>query len=202
MKDDRNQLFREYVRLLRGLQPKVFVMENVSGMVKGKMKLIFAEVMRELKASGYQVSCRLLNAMYFNVPQFRQRLIFIGVRNSLGRQPSHPKANRIVSNNGLLPTEFEELRFLSWRNKAGTSDFLRKVGQHPTSIIGGGIVFEGRKLLRDPRYVKPFQSFPRTFQFIGSIEQQLKQIGNSVPPLFMQSIARHIREQVLTPERK
>lgn len=76
MNDDRNQLFREYVRLLRGLQPKVFVMENVSGMVKGKMKLIFAEIMQELKASGYKVSCRLLNAMYFGVPQSRQRLIF------------------------------------------------------------------------------------------------------------------------------
>src|SRR3990167_5798685 len=34
--DDRNQLFREYVRLLRGLQPRILVMENVSGMVKGK----------------------------------------------------------------------------------------------------------------------------------------------------------------------
>lgn len=45
MNDDRNQLFREYVRLLRGLMPKVFVMENVSGMVKGKMKLIFAEIL-------------------------------------------------------------------------------------------------------------------------------------------------------------
>ncbi len=63
MNDDRNQLFREYVRLLRGLKPKVFVMENVSGMVKGKMKIIFAEIMRELKASSYKVSARLLNAM-------------------------------------------------------------------------------------------------------------------------------------------
>lgn len=70
--DDRNQLFREYVRLLRGLKPKVFVMENVSGMVKGIMKIIFAEILRELKASGYQVSARLLNAMYFGVPQSRQ----------------------------------------------------------------------------------------------------------------------------------
>ncbi|MBW7959864.1 MAG: DNA cytosine methyltransferase, partial [Candidatus Promineofilum sp.] len=43
--DPRNQLFREYVRLLRGLQPKVFVMENVSGMVKGKMKLVFVEIL-------------------------------------------------------------------------------------------------------------------------------------------------------------
>jgi DNA (cytosine-5)-methyltransferase 1 len=83
MDDGRNQLFREYVRLLRGLQPKVLVMENVSGMVKGKMKLIFADIMRELKASGYRVSARLMNAMYFGVPQSRERMIFIGVREDI-----------------------------------------------------------------------------------------------------------------------
>jgi DNA (cytosine-5)-methyltransferase 1 len=91
MNDSRNQLFREYVRLLRGLKPKVFVMENVSGMVKGKMKMIFAEIMRELKLSDYQVSARLMNAMYFGVPQSRQRMIFIGVRKDLGVNPSHPR---------------------------------------------------------------------------------------------------------------
>lgn len=90
--DPRNGLFREYVRLLRGLQPKAFVMENVSGMVKGKMKLVFVEILRELKASGYRVSARLLNAMYFHVPQSRQRMIFIGVRDDLGIEPSHPGA--------------------------------------------------------------------------------------------------------------
>ena len=83
MDDGRNQLFREYVRLLQGLQPKVLVMENVSGMVKGKMKLIFAEIMRELKASGYHVEARLMNAMYFGVPRSRERMIFIGVREDL-----------------------------------------------------------------------------------------------------------------------
>ena len=83
MEDGRNQLFREYVRLLRGLRSKVLVMENVSGMVKGKMKLIFAEVIRELKFSGYHVEARLMNAMYFGVPQSRQRMIFIGVREDL-----------------------------------------------------------------------------------------------------------------------
>jgi DNA (cytosine-5)-methyltransferase 1 len=92
MDDPRNQLFREYVRLLRGLRPKVFVMENVSGMVKGKMKLVFVDILKELKASGYQVSARLLNAMYFHVPQSRQRMIFIGVRDDLGIKPSHPRA--------------------------------------------------------------------------------------------------------------
>jgi len=83
MDDGRNQLSREYVRLLQGLKPKVLVMENVSGMVKGKMRLIFAEFMRDLKASGYHVSARLMNAMYYGVPQSRQRMIFIGVREDI-----------------------------------------------------------------------------------------------------------------------
>lgn len=92
MDDPRNQLFREYVRLLQGLQPKVFVMENVSGMVKGKMKLVFVEILKELKACGYRVKACLLNAKFFNVPQSRERMIFIGVRNDLNIEPSHPKA--------------------------------------------------------------------------------------------------------------
>ncbi len=83
MDDGRDQLFRVFVRLLHGLQPTVLAMENVSGTVKGKMKLIFADIMRELKASGYKVSARLMNPMYFGVPQSRERVIFIGVREDL-----------------------------------------------------------------------------------------------------------------------
>jgi DNA (cytosine-5)-methyltransferase 1 len=90
--DSRNQLFREYVRLLKGLQPKAFIMENVSGMVKGKMRVIFSEILRELKACGYKVVARLMNAMYFGVPQSRNRMIFVGVREDLAVDPSHPLA--------------------------------------------------------------------------------------------------------------
>lgn len=89
--DPRNGLFREYVRLLRGLRPRAFVMENVSGLVRGKMKLVFAEILRELKASGYRVRARLLNAMYFGVPQSRERLIFVGIRDDLEADPGHPR---------------------------------------------------------------------------------------------------------------
>ena len=51
--------------------------------MKGKMKLIFAEIMRELKASGYRVSARPMNAMYFGVPQSRERMIFVAIREDL-----------------------------------------------------------------------------------------------------------------------
>lgn len=103
--DARNQLFREYVRLLRGLQPRCFIMENVSGMVKGKMKLIFAECLRELKSAGYCVSARLMNAMYFDVPQSRERMIFVGVREDLGMEPSHPRGTAVPLLAGNVLTE-------------------------------------------------------------------------------------------------
>jgi DNA (cytosine-5)-methyltransferase 1 len=90
MTDSRNFLFKEYARLLRGLRPKVFVMENVSGMVVGKMKKIFVEILMELKSCGYDVRAVLMNSMFFNVPQARKRIIFIGVRKDLGIGPSYP----------------------------------------------------------------------------------------------------------------
>lgn len=89
--DDRNLLFREYVRLLRGLRPRCFVMENVASMASGKMALIFRDVLTELKACGYRVVARVLNAMYFGVPQSRERMIFVGVRADLPVEPSHPQ---------------------------------------------------------------------------------------------------------------
>ncbi len=90
LNDPRNQLFREYTRLLHGLQPKAFVMENVTGMVKGKMKAIFAEILQDLKACGYRVTAGVVDASYLGVPQARQRVIFIGAREDLDVTPTLP----------------------------------------------------------------------------------------------------------------
>lgn len=90
--DPRNQLFRQYCRLLAAWQPRAFVMENVSGMVKGRMRSLFAEILTALKttAPGYRVVARLMDASYFGVAQQRKRMIFIGVRADLGLDPVHP----------------------------------------------------------------------------------------------------------------
>jgi DNA (cytosine-5)-methyltransferase 1 len=89
--DPRNSLFKEYARLLKDLQPKVFVFENVSGMIKGYMKQIYLEIIKTLRDCGYNCKGQVLNDMYFNVPQSRERVIIIGVRKDLGIEPSHPK---------------------------------------------------------------------------------------------------------------
>lgn len=64
VRDERNDLFREYVRLIRGLKPKVFVMENVTGMAVGRMKGRFLEIWKALSSLDYKVRCRWMNARY------------------------------------------------------------------------------------------------------------------------------------------
>lgn len=225
--DPRNGLFREYVRLLRGLRPRVFVMENVSGMVKGKMKLVFAEILQELKASGYQVSARLMNTMYFNVPQSRQRMIFVGVRGDLGVVPSHPLANSrsvpvsVTYSGGGDPLEGDELQ--RWRaippggnwqdlpaslvnGLAKYSNFHRKLdGTQPSFTVGKEEHYSSGRFYHwsEPRRVNDTElqriaSYPDGFVFLGDSKKIHARIGNSVPPLFMRAIAGHIREHILT----
>ena len=102
-------LFDEYIRLLRGLQPKVFVAENVSGLVKGTAKGMFLQILAAMKASGYRVTCRVLDAQWLGVPQQRQRTIFVGVREDLNREPVHPLP---------LPYRYSVRDALPWISKA------------------------------------------------------------------------------------
>ncbi|WP_061443864.1 DNA cytosine methyltransferase [Streptomyces sp. CCM_MD2014] len=86
-----DDLFFEYARLLKALQPRTFVAENVSGLVKGTAKGYFLEILAALKACGYLVEARLLDASRLGVPQSRQRLIFVGVREDLDMPPAFPR---------------------------------------------------------------------------------------------------------------
>ncbi len=86
-----DDLFYEYARLVEGLGPRVFVAENVSGLVKGTAKGYFQLIMRRFKGCGYRVAVKLLDAAWLGVPQCRQRLIFVGVRDDLGADPVFPR---------------------------------------------------------------------------------------------------------------
>jgi DNA (cytosine-5)-methyltransferase 1 len=83
-------LFFEYARLVKALQPRVFVAENVSGLVKGAGKGYFLDILAALKACGYRVRAQLLDAQWLGVPQARQRLFFVGVRSDLATDPAFP----------------------------------------------------------------------------------------------------------------
>lgn len=71
--DPRNKLYKSYVNIVNIIRPKFFVMENVKGMLK-----VSNQVLEDFKSIGYNVTCKVLNAKNYGVPQNRERLIFIG----------------------------------------------------------------------------------------------------------------------------
>jgi DNA (cytosine-5)-methyltransferase 1 len=75
-----DDLFGEYVRLLYGLRPRVFIAENVAGMTTGKALGFYLRYRDEMSAAGYVVEARVLDAQWLGVPQRRRRLIYLGIR--------------------------------------------------------------------------------------------------------------------------
>jgi DNA (cytosine-5)-methyltransferase 1 len=156
-----DDLFFEFTRLLRALQPKVFVAENVSGLVKGTAVGMFKEIIRDLKGCGYQVDAQLLDAQWLGVPQMRQRIIFVGVRNDLAQRygvgPAFPRP---------LPYRYSVRDALPWVVKVGHAGnvnhpALKWKGSElpsPTIVQSGAELTEGAYLsggawieaMRDP----------------------------------------------------
>lgn len=86
--DERNQrtddLFYEYVRLLRDFQPKTFIAENVNGLIVGEAATkMLVPLMKEFDTLGYRVDYRVVHASDHGVPQVRPRVFLLGVRKDL-----------------------------------------------------------------------------------------------------------------------
>ncbi|MBI2425799.1 MAG: DNA cytosine methyltransferase [Candidatus Hydrogenedentes bacterium] len=78
--DERSGLFREYLRLVEGLQPKSVVIENVTGILSAGEGRAVEEIHKRLSKLGYQVNQDTLKAEEFGVPQERRRVFFVGTR--------------------------------------------------------------------------------------------------------------------------
>ncbi|QAV11194.1 DNA (cytosine-5-)-methyltransferase [Bacillus vallismortis] len=81
--DTRGTLFFQYIETLKEKQPKFFIFENVKGLInhdKGNTLNVMAEAFSEV---GYRIDLELLNSKFFNVPQNRERIYIIGIREDL-----------------------------------------------------------------------------------------------------------------------
>ena len=223
--DPRNSLFKEYARLLRELQPRVFVMENVTGMVKGAMKQAYLAIIAELRGCGYRAKGQVLNAMYYNVPQSRERVIIIGVREDLGIEPSHPRPQTTAATveqawRGVVndQAEVEWLidcgkRYAAYKPYPSMAqgangrfgDFYRIHPKKPArAIVKFAGVVSARSVMHPTDQRRPtvaefkrIASFPDSFEFCGEWKNRVERIGNSVPPNLMRAIAEHVRAHIL-----
>jgi len=79
--DNRNHLFKDFIRVVSALLPKAVLIENVPGMVSLGKGTVVEQIYKELHSLGYNVKHRILFAAHYGVPQMRFRTVFIGIRN-------------------------------------------------------------------------------------------------------------------------
>jgi len=89
--DPRNQLYKAMQFSISILKPKIFIAENVDGLVQNFDGSFVEEIVKDFSSLGYNVQYRVLNAVNFGVPQYRRRIIFIGIKSDSKRQFNWPK---------------------------------------------------------------------------------------------------------------
>lgn len=99
--DERNFLYLHFIRCLMQTQPKIFVAENVKGMMTLGKGEVFKQIVQDFAAAGYTIYHKLLNSAEYGVPQVRERVILVGVRNDIDFEYVHPKPTHGYGVEGL-----------------------------------------------------------------------------------------------------
>lgn len=89
--DSRGQLFYEYVRVIKDKKPLAFVAENVKGILSKSHINSFNEIVEMFKECGYTITYSLVNAKNYGVPQDRERVFIVGIRDDIKKSYEFPK---------------------------------------------------------------------------------------------------------------
>ena len=218
-----DDLFFEYIALVKRLRPKVAVAENVSGLLKGAAKGYVKEIQAAFNEAGYDLQVFLFNAASMGVPQKRQRSFFIARRSDLNLPPlkcyfddkpiTFGEIRREGDGQCKKPTERDKR---IWDNYIATDKTygdvnLRLVGK-PTGFnsvfvrdtdvcntivasSGGAMVVPTKKRFLSVRELKCCGSYPQDYDFMDADPKYV--IGMSVPPVMTARIAEQIQWQWL-----
>lgn len=220
-----DDLFFEYVRLLEGIRPRAFVAENVESFVEGVAKGIFVQVFRRMKAAGYRVRASVLDAQWLGVPQQRKRLVFVGIREDVAGEPSHPGPlpYRYSVREALagLPPDPEAEAACSfvgyaiepvWRSLQPGSHRMDKYfglwrasWDRPANAVTAATGIIGGASLSHPDEPRKFTvaelkricGFPDDFVLEGTYRQQVERLGRAVPPPMMRAVAERVARTLL-----
>ena len=222
VKDDRGRLFFEMCRILKEKQPKIFIAENVKGILSANKKEAFPLILREFEECGYNVSYSIVNAADYGVPQNRIRVIIVGIRKDLDStsfnfpqqtNKDNPIPLKAVLELGAIPEKyfFSEkavngmLRNREPMNKGRVQNIdgpCNTVGAHLAKVSLNStdpVILDDNRYRRfTPREVARIQSFPDSFILVGSEGAQYKALGNAVPPVLFWHIAKSVSEFLLS----
>ena len=203
----RSGLYRAMVEAIKKTDPKVFVAENVKGLLMRSHKESLEKVISDFNSLGYSVSYRLYNAADYGVPQTRERVFIVGVKPDCflfhPPRPERTSETWMTSREAIgdlinLPESPDINHVWSRANKSPEQGNRRIREDRPGHTIRaechGNIQFHYNLPRRlSMREAARFQSFPDNFVFASKLRETERQVGNAVPPV----LAWHIASSVL-----
>lgn len=222
--DPRGVLYREYIRILKTVQPYMFIGENVQGLVTMDNGDVLQNIIKDFADAGYTLYYDLYNAADYGVPQDRKRIIIQGWRNDLDgvRIPLPKMQPRVTMRDALWgkrDPEHDEVhwgpyspRFMSVNRKRSWDDVsytilagARSCPLHPSSPdeiqIGEkqwAFAPESEGITRRFAWWEAalIQTFPEDMEFVGSLESRYRQVGNAVPCKLGEVFAFEIKKEL------
>ena len=200
----RSSLYAAMVEAIKIVKPKVFVAENVKGLLLKTRRESFLKIMEDFNSLGYDVSHQLYHAADYGVPQSRERVFIVGtLKNAKKFAPPAPelsKENWITAAQAIGDLESKELdesvnHVWSAANVSGEQGNRRLVANRPGFTIRaechGNIQFHYSLPRRiSMREAARIQSFPDDFIFDSKLRETERQVGNAVPPILAWHIAK------------
>jgi DNA (cytosine-5-)-methyltransferase len=207
----RGQLYLSMAKVIEEIKPKIFLAENVKGLLSWENGLGIKTVIDDFSNLGYHIEYKLLNTADYGVPQTRERVIIVGIRKDICKNPKvkWPKVTHSSSptkENGLLPWvtlkeaigDLEDDKKHSCLPNPGYSKAKKFPGTQGNNITKadkpgptmraehhGNIEFHYKLPRRlSAREAARIQSFPDNFVFVSSMTDAYRQVGNAVAPVF------------------
>jgi DNA (cytosine-5)-methyltransferase 1 len=202
----RTGLYKAMIEGIKKAKPKIFVAENVKGLLMKDGGASIRQVVSDFEELGYRVCYELLDAANFGVPQTRERVIIIGVSDN-DRKFEHPKPVLKKDSWVTAKAAIEDLKLLAetpqinhiWSraNKSGEQGNRKLVAERPGYTIRaechGNIQYHySLKRRISMREAARIQSFPDSFIFDAKLRETERQVGNAVPPVLAWHVARSV----------
>jgi len=199
----RTILYRHMIEAIRRTRPRIFIAENVKGLLQAHGREFLDMMLADFESTGYRVSHRLYLAADYGVPQMRERLFIVGVMGD--GEFEHPRLDlrRMTAREALRDLEpSPENAFSShvWSKAARSpeqGDRRLKADRPATTIRAehhGNVQWHYRLDRRlSLREAARLQSFPDNFRFNAGMRETERMIGNAVPPVLAWHIAGAVR---------
>ena len=208
IKGERSSLYTYIVETVRRISPKVFVAENVGGLLLKQNTSSLKKILEDFYTLGYDVSYNLYKADDYGVPQTRDRIFIVGTQKGLPKySPPLPTHNHPITAKeaiGDLENREKDVAFShiwSLANVSGEQGNRKLLADRPGYTIRaechGNIQFHYSLPRRiSMREAARIQSFPDTFLFASKLRETERQIGNAVPPVLAWHVAKSVKKVI------